>query len=181
MQLALRPLLSVTQPDWIAATGVTGSSGSGVHPSTTTHHPDRAQDFRAYRAFRHQHAPEILQGLSDVGGGQVALGFVPHSGPFVRGIFVSLQTRVSTAEAASLPDVFARYCAEHPFLRLVEGSPRIQHLVGTNACDISVTVDGGQVVVMAALDNLIKGMSGQAVQNMNIALGYEETAGLNAC
>jgi LysW-gamma-L-alpha-aminoadipyl-6-phosphate/LysW-L-glutamyl-5-phosphate reductase len=178
VQLALVPLLPAA-PDWVAINGVTGSSGSGVHPSATTHHPERAGDFRAYRMLAHQHEAEIRAGLAGDGGRELALGFVPHSAPMVRGIFISLQARLSRDDAAALPAAFAQAYGDSPFVRIVEGSPRVQAVIGTNACDIGVAVSGRQVVVMAALDNLIKGMAGQAVQNMNLALGLDETTGLD--
>jgi LysW-gamma-L-alpha-aminoadipyl-6-phosphate/LysW-L-glutamyl-5-phosphate reductase len=178
VQLALKPLLDVAAPDWVAVTGVTGSSGSGVHPSATTHHPERANDFRAYRMLAHQHEAEIIAGLGRAGSHGTALSFVPHSAPMVRGIFVTVQARIDDDLARDLPEAYAEAYADQPFVRRVDGSPRIHHVIGSNACDIGVTVRDGQVVVMAALDNLIKGMAGQAVQNMNLALGRDVRSGL---
>ncbi|MDQ2069585.1 N-acetyl-gamma-glutamyl-phosphate reductase [Natronospira bacteriovora] len=180
IQLGLRPLLEMERPDWVAINGVTGSSGSGVHASPNTHHPERAGDFRAYRMLTHQHAAEVRQGLADVGGEDCELAFVPHSAPLVRGIFITLQARVSASTARGIRDHYARALADQPFVRPVESSPRIHHVVGSNACDVGVAVSGQQVAVMVALDNLIKGMAGQALQNMNLSLGLDQTLGLGA-
>lgn len=178
VQLALKPLLNVAVPEWVAVSGVTGSSGSGVHSSATTHHPERANDFRAYRMLEHQHEAEVIAGLARAGCGNTLLSFVPHSAPMVRGIFVTVQARIPEALARGLPSAYECAYGDQPFVRLVEGSPRIHHVVGSNACDIGLSIRDGQVVVMAALDNLIKGMAGQAVQNMNLALGRDVRSGL---
>lgn len=178
VQLALKPLVDLARPEWIAVTGVTGSSGSGVHPSMTTHHPERANDFRAYRMLQHQHEAEIHTGLADAGTPSTSLSFVPHSAPLVRGIFVTMQARIPAELAEQLPAAYDTACNRYPFIRRVAGSPRLNHVVDTNACDIGVAVNGEQVVVMAALDNLIKGMAGQAVQNMNLVLDLDSTTGL---
>lgn len=179
VQLALRPLLSFESPEWVAVTGVTGSSGSGVHPSVNTHHPDRATDFRAYRLFEHQHEAEIHAALQVNGRRTPELSFIPHSAPMVRGIFITLQARLTGSPgSADLHKVYETAYEHSPFIRLMEGSPRINNVIGTNACDIGFAVKGRQVVIMTALDNLIKGMAGQAVQNMNLALGLPEITGL---
>lgn len=178
VQLALQPLLTVATPEWVAIHGVTGSSGSGVHPSAATHHPERATDFRAYKPLVHQHVAEIESALARDGNAATELAFVPHSAPMVRGIAVTLQTRISADDAKGLAETYQAAYGEKPFIRLVSSPPRINHVTGSNACDIAIAVQGRQVVVMAALDNLIKGMAGQAVQNMNIALGLPETEGL---
>lgn len=178
IQLALRPLLATAQPEWVAVTGVTGSSGSGARPSARTHHPERAGDFRAYRPLSHQHEAEVRQALTELGGKELGIGFVPHSAPMTRGIFVTVQAHLPEETAAGLPAAFEQTYADTAFVRLCEAPPAVTNVLGTNACDIALTVNGSQVVVMAALDNLIKGMAGQAVQNMNLALGQPERAGL---
>jgi len=177
VQLALLPLAGLDL-DFVAVSGVTGSSGSGALPSETTHHPTRAGDFRAYKPLKHQHQAEIAQSLAGHGAA-FELAFVPHSAPLVRGIFITAQFRLP--EGVGTVDLRARYesaYGEAPFVRLVEGSPRLNAVNGSNACDIGLHVEGRQAVVFAALDNLLKGMAGQAVQNMNLALGPGETEGL---
>jgi N-acetyl-gamma-glutamyl-phosphate reductase len=109
-------------------------------------------------------------------GMKAELSFVPHSAPVVRGIFATLQFRVP--EGFDLRKRYEQAYADSPFVRLVEGSPRLAAVVGSNFADLGVTVKGRQAAVMVALDNLLKGMAGQAVQNMNLALGLSEKAGL---
>jgi len=157
----------------------TGSSGSGAEAREGTHHPTRAGDFRAYKVLQHQHEAEVLLALRGAGAGALDLSFVPQSAPLVRGIFVTAHLRraeptTTAAEAARV----ARFFEGHPFVRVVEGSPRVGAVVGSNFCDVGVAARGRTVVVMSALDNLMKGMAGQAIQNMNLALGREETEGL---
>ncbi|WP_406672067.1 N-acetyl-gamma-glutamyl-phosphate reductase [Natronospira sp.] len=178
VQLALKPLLELASPDWLAITGVTGSSGSGVHPSATTHHPERADDFRAYKPLQHQHEAEIRRALAAQGGHALKLGFVPHSAPMVRGIFITVQAYLPGMDEESLRRHYQASYEGRRFIRLVDDLPRVHSVIGTNACDLGLAVRDGQVVVMAALDNLIKGMAGQAVQNMNLALGLDESSGL---
>ncbi|MCP1727776.1 N-acetyl-gamma-glutamyl-phosphate reductase [Natronospira proteinivora] len=178
IQLALKPLLSLGVPDWVSINGVTGSSGSGVHPSANTHHPERANDFRAYKVLAHQHEAEVRAALSNGQRPLPTLAFVPHSAPMTRGIFITLQARLPDLTRDELLQGYEWYYGKAPFIRLSESSPRIHAVVGSNACDIGLQVHEGQVVVMAALDNLIKGMAGQAVQNMNLSLGLPESSGL---
>ena len=177
VQLALLPLADLDL-GFVAVSGVTGSSGSGALPSETTHHPTRAGDFRAYKPLQHQHRAEITESLT-ARGAAFDLAFVPHSAPLVRGIFITAQIRLPEGvDGLALRARFETVYAGKPFVRLVEGSPRLNAVNGSNACDLGLHVEGRQAVVFAALDNLLKGMAGQAVQNMNLALGLEETAGL---
>jgi len=177
VQLALLPLAGLDL-GFVAVSGVTGSSGSGALPRETTHHPTRAGDFRAYKPLAHQHQAEIAASLAGRGA-TFDLGFVPHSAPLVRGIFVTAQFQLP--EGVTVTDLtgrFERAYAAAPFVRLGEGSPCLNAVNGSNACDLGFAVEGRQAVVFAALDNLLKGMAGQAVQNMNLALGLDETVGL---
>ncbi len=179
VQLALLPLTKLPDPGLIAVNGVTGSSGSGALPSDTTHHPTRAHDFRAYKVGGHQHLGEVERMFELAAAGPRTVSFVPHSAPMVRGIFVTAQfTLPSGVTADGLNAAYERTYADAPFVRLVDGSPRVAAVVGSNFCDISIQVNGTTAIVMAALDNLVKGMAGLAVQNMNRAFGFEETAGL---
>lgn len=179
VQLALLPLAKLPDPGLIAVTGVTGSSGSGATPGDTAHHPTRAHDFRAYKLDGHPHLAEVEQMFALAGGGPRHVVFVPHSAPLVRGIFVTAQfVRPAGVGDEQLVAAYADTYARTPFVRLVDGSPRIVAVAGSNFCDVGVAVRGSGIVAMAALDNLVKGMAGQAVQNMNLALGLDETAGL---
>ncbi|MBL0209350.1 MAG: N-acetyl-gamma-glutamyl-phosphate reductase [Holophagaceae bacterium] len=177
VQLALLPLDGLDL-GFIAVSGVTGSSGSGALPSETAHHPTRAHDFRAYKALEHQHQAE-MDGLARSLGIAGLLSFVPHSAPLVRGIFATLQFRLPEGlDETALRRRFQGSYGEAPFIRLVEGSPRIASVVGTNLCEIGLAVKGRSAAILVALDNLMKGMAGQAVQNLNASLGLPEKTGL---
>jgi N-acetyl-gamma-glutamyl-phosphate reductase len=179
IELGLLPLASVPGIDFIAVNAVTGSSGSGASPSAAAHHPLRTNDFRAYKILAHQHAAEINALLAAAGLRDCALNFVPHSAPLVRGIFATIQFRLPpTLDAQSLRNRFEAAYRSARFVRLVESSPRLAAVAGSNFCDIGIEANDRQAVIMVALDNLMKGMAGQAVQNMNLALDLEETAGL---
>lgn len=177
-QLGLAPILNLNVAvEHVSLFGITGSSGSGMTPSETTHHPTRAHDFRAYKSLSHQHEGEISQFLRRRGS-RLAYGFLPHSAPLVRGIFVSAHFHAPGLTASDLEQVVRTTFDGKPFVRVVEGSPKVAAVAGSNFADVGFATgpDGG--VVMAAIDNLMKGMAGQAVQNMNLALGLSETAGL---
>lgn len=177
LQLGLLPLegLGVAH---VAAFAITGSSGSGMAPTDTTHHPTRATDFRAYKALAHQHQGEVVQLCTRLGMA-TTVAFVPHSAPLVRGIFATLQFLLPEGiTGADLQARLERICVDRPFLRLVEGSPKVAAVTGSNFADLGCAVEGREAVIFVALDNLLKGMAGQAVQNMNLALGLKETAGL---
>ena len=178
IQLALLPLANLPDLGFVAVTGITGSSGSGTLAQEGTHHPTRAQDFRAYKVLGHQHGAEVEQLLGRIGtAAQVA--FVPHSAPLVRGIFVTVQFQLPTAmEDVALQQRFERALDGRPFLRRVEGSPRIATVVGTNFAEVALHIKGSTAAILVALDNLGKGMASQAIQNMNLALGLPEAAGL---
>ena len=177
IQMALLPLKGLDL-GFLAVSAATGSSGSGMAPSSTTHHPTRAQDFRAYKALSHQHQPEVEAMMAACGiRGQLA--FVPHSAPMVRGIFATLQFPLPAGlDGAALEERARAACAASPFLRFVDASPRVAAVTGSNFCDLSATASQGSGCILTALDNLVKGMAGQGVQCMNLALGLEESAGL---
>ncbi|MDX6385076.1 MAG: LysW-gamma-L-alpha-aminoadipyl-6-phosphate/LysW-L-glutamyl-5-phosphate reductase [Blastocatellia bacterium] len=157
----------------------TGSSGSGAKAAANTHHPQRSNSFYAYKPFTHQHVPEIEQELRSIGEWSNELVFMTHSLPVARGIFASIYAETRTdisAEAARA--MFADFYRESFFVRLVEGSPDINWVKSTNFCDIGFAARGRQLVVFSAIDNLVKGASGQAVQNMNLMFGWDEKTGL---
>ncbi|MDQ6940315.1 MAG: N-acetyl-gamma-glutamyl-phosphate reductase [Verrucomicrobiota bacterium] len=177
LQLALLPLRGLNV-GFIAATAVTGSSGSGVSASATAHHPTRANDFRAYKVLAHQHMAEVSLAMSACAI-EGRLSFVPQSGPFVRGIFATIQfASLSGLRLTNLRSRATKAFQGCPFVRLVDDSPRVASVVGSNFADIAIAADGHSTAIMAAIDNLGKGMAGQAVQSMNIALDLPETAGL---
>jgi N-acetyl-gamma-glutamyl-phosphate reductase len=154
----------------------TGSSGSGATPKDATHHPERAQDMRAYKVLAHQHEPEIRQELERLGARGVDIGMVPQSGPFSRGIFTVAHVRLD--EDLEVEKLYAKRYAGEFFVRLRPDTPTLRHVARTNFCDVAVHRRGRRVVVLTALDNLGKGMAGQALQNLNLLFGLDETLGL---
>jgi N-acetyl-gamma-glutamyl-phosphate reductase common form len=160
----------------------TGSSGSGAKAAAGTHHPKRANSFYAYKIFEHQHQPEVEQLLASVNkdfSSDCSLMMQTHSLPTVRGIFASIYftTRIAMRHE-EIGGVLRDFYGDEFFIRLVNGSPDINWVKMTNFVDIGWGVSGDTVVVFAALDNLVKGASGQAVQNMNLMFGLEERTGL---
>jgi N-acetyl-gamma-glutamyl-phosphate reductase len=157
----------------------TGSSGSGAKAAANTHHPQRMNSFYAYKPFTHQHVPEIEQELENVGDWNSELVFMTHSLPVARGIFASIYVETKTdVTSEQLQSIFAEFYRDSFFVRLVKGSPDINWVKNTNFCDLGFAVRGRQVVVFSALDNLVKGAAGQAVQNMNLMFGLDEKTGL---
>ncbi len=157
----------------------TGSSGSGAKPAPNTHHPQRMNSFYAYKPFTHQHVPEIEQSLRAVGDWTQELVFMTHSLPVARGIFASIYAEARREMTEDeLRAIFKSFYGDSFFIRLVEGSPDINWVKTTNFCDIGFAARGRQVVIFSALDNLVKGAAGQAVQNMNLMAGLDEKTGL---
>jgi LysW-gamma-L-alpha-aminoadipyl-6-phosphate/LysW-L-glutamyl-5-phosphate reductase len=187
-QLALFPLawagLDVT-PSLFA---ITGSSGAGVQPRPTTHHPMRAHNVFAYSVLGHRHEAEVLQAWREwVGRPDAAVRLMTHSGPFVRGIYLTLHAFVppSGAIRGGEPGVtvarwFKEAYAHRPFVRVLDAPPELTHAVGTNYALVHAAESPGgeEIQVTVAIDNLVKGAGGQAVQAMNLALGIDERAGL---
>ncbi len=157
----------------------TGSSGSGAKAAANTHHPQRMNSFYAYKPFTHQHVPEIEQELEHVGDWTNELVFMTHSLPVSRGIFASIYTETKTNHTEDqLRTMFAEYYRDSFFVRLVNGSPDINWVKTSNFCDIGFAVRANSTVVFSAIDNLVKGAAGQAVQNMNLMFGLDEKTGL---
>lgn len=176
MPLALEGLLDVP----VTVSGVTGSSGSGVEAKAGTHHPERAEAFRAYKPLTHQHLPEIEQALAQAGAPEVQIAFVPHSANMVRGIHITALLRPRTPlDGPAARALFARHYGDERFVRLVDQPPDCGVVAGSNFADVHAHADGRTLCVLVALDNLMKGMSGQAVQNMNLMLGLPEHEGLS--
>lgn len=179
--LALAPMLSSgLAAGKIIVDAKTGSSGSGAKPAANTHHPQRSNSFYAYKPFRHQHLPEIEQHLAEIG--RVVSGdivFMTHSLPVSRGIFASCYFELKEEMTTEmLRNIYTDFYKDAFFVRMVETSPDINWVKGTNFCDISVNAAGRNAVVFSAIDNLVKGAAGQAVQNMNIMHGFPENTGL---
>lgn len=158
----------------------TGSSGSGSNPKTGTHHPRRSNSLYSYKPFTHQHVPEILQLLQEQAPSwDGRLVFQTHSAPMVRGIFASIYvTLKQDFSAEHIRKSFEKAYEKSPFVRLVDGSPDVNWVKTTNFADIGWFQRGQDLNVFVAIDNLVKGASGQAIQNMNLMFGYEEQTGI---
>lgn len=161
--------------------GVTGSTGSGKNPQPGTHHPERNSNLYAYKPLAHRHAPEMAGLTKAASGRDTSVHFVPHSGPFARGIHITMQAKAKKkVSGAELRDVFEATYKDSPFVEVVGTTPRLKNVVASNMCHISVASDGECVVVMSAIDNLVKGAAGGAMQWMNRLWDLPESAGLTA-
>src|ERR1700682_4104898 len=180
--LASVPLLALGLTDTrLFVTGITGSTGSGRRPSEGTHHPQRHSDFYSYGALSHRHVPEITACAKLATGIEAEFNFVPHSGPFARGIHVtvqaSLKRSIGSAEAL---EALAAYYKDCPFVRVVDTAPRVKDVATSNYSNLSAVTNGTSIAVMSVLDNLNKGAAGGGVQWMNWLLGFDESMGLLA-
>lgn len=161
--------------------GITGSSGSGVAPSAGTHHPVRAQNLRTYKPLTHQHLPEIQETLVNAGATSLALHFVPVSAPLTRGIFATSFVKVdASVTKEQIAEAFASTFANEPFVRMPKKRlPEVVAVSGSAYVEVGFELgaaegDGRVLACFSAIDNLIKGGAGQAIQSMNIALGLDE-------
>jgi N-acetyl-gamma-glutamyl-phosphate reductase common form len=180
--LASVPLLSlgVTSPT-LFVSGVTGSTGAGRKPIDGTHHPVRHSDLYSYNALSHRHAPEIAACAKAASGVEADFAFVPHSGPFARGIHVTVQAALKTAaDTPKILGALREFYANCPFIRVTEQAPRVKEVATSNYAHLSAVANGRTVAVMCVVDNLNKGAAGGAVQWMNRIFGLAETAGLTA-
>jgi N-acetyl-gamma-glutamyl-phosphate/LysW-gamma-L-alpha-aminoadipyl-6-phosphate reductase len=169
----------------VEVVGITGSSGAGVTPGPTTHHPTRSMNLRTYRPLTHQHAPEIEAALRSAGARELRLDFVPVSAPLARGIFATAFFRVpSEVSVERLVAIAHDAYAREPFVRTPQHRlPEVVAVAGSNYAEVGVVPGPEQgdrrlVTAFAALDNLVKGGAGQAIQNMNLMLGLPETTAL---
>jgi N-acetyl-gamma-glutamyl-phosphate reductase len=180
--LASVPLLAfdlVTPTLFVA--GVTGSTGSGRKPVEGTHHPLRHSDLYSYNALAHRHVPEITACAAAASGVEADFAFVPHSGPFARGIHVTVQGALRTPkDTKAVIGALREYYARKPFIRVLDSAPRVKDIVASNYAHLSASADGRTVAVMCVVDNLNKGAAGGAVQWMNRLFGLSETTGLTA-
>jgi N-acetyl-gamma-glutamyl-phosphate reductase common form len=182
MLLASVPLLAnglVTPALFVS--GVTGSTGSGRPPVPGTHHPLRHGDLYSYSALVHRHVPEVTACARAASGVEAEFAFVPHSGPFARGIHITLQAALKRPlDTEKMLGILRAFYADAPFVRVSAAAPRVKDVVATNYAHLSAVVMSGTVAVMCALDNLTKGAAGGALQWMNRMCGLPETAGLTA-
>jgi N-acetyl-gamma-glutamyl-phosphate/LysW-gamma-L-alpha-aminoadipyl-6-phosphate reductase len=187
IELALLPLARIGMLDGavVHVQGITGSSGSGIAPQAGTHHPSRAGNLKTYKPLEHQHVPEIVQTLEDGGAKSVELRFVPVSAPLTRGIFATCFLELpESIDKAKLASLFDETYAREPFTRRPKARlPEVVAVAGSNYVEVGFAVgpatNGKRTVTcFSAIDNLIKGGAGQAIQNMNIVLGVDEKASL---
>lgn len=179
IQLGLLPLADagLLQGD-VSVNAITGSTGAGVKPSSTTHFSWRSGNMSIYKAFQHQHVPEIVQSLQQLQPSfEGAIDFIPYRGDFPRGIFA---TEVITCDAPEeeIADLYRDFYSDAPFTHYVDRAVDLKQVVNTNKCLIHAERHGNKLLVTSVIDNLLKGASGQAVQNMNLMFELEEDTGL---
>jgi N-acetyl-gamma-glutamyl-phosphate reductase len=177
IQLGLLPLATAGLLGEVYTTGITGSTGAGQGLSPTSHFSWRANNVQAYKTLTHQHLREIRQTLGQLQVDAPAVHFVPWRGDFTRGIFISSQLRCGK-RSEEVYELFEDYYNGHPFTHVSRTPISLKQVVNTNKCLIQLEKEGDQLVVHSALDNLLKGAAGQAVQNMNLVFGLEEATGL---
>lgn len=161
--------------------GITGSTGSGRTPATGTHHPQRHSDLYAYNPLSHRHTPEITALTKAASGVDAEFNFVPHSGPFARGIHVTVQAVAKhPLKTPELLSALSEFYRDKPFVRVAPELPHIKDVAGSNYAYVSGAANGNSLVVMCAIDNLVKGAAGGAIQWLNRVHGFDEKAGLSA-
>ncbi|CAG0910179.1 unnamed protein product, partial [Cyprideis torosa] len=184
--LALAPILraKLIDPNTIVADSKSGTTGAGRSPSLATLYCEVADGFRPYKVANHRHTPEIEQELSLLAATTTTITFTPHLLPISRGIESTIYaTLVTNTTEAEIRDIYTSTYARESCVRVLgQGDfPATQHVRGSNYCDIGFAIDSrtGRIIVLSAIDNLYKGASGQAVQNMNIMCGFRENQGID--
>ncbi|MFK7776587.1 MAG: N-acetyl-gamma-glutamyl-phosphate reductase [Gimesia sp.] len=179
--LGLAPLLAegLIEPTGIIIDAKSGVSGAGRNPKLGTLYSECNESISAYGVGTHRHTPEIEEVLSTVGGKEVKIVFTPHLIPMNRGILATMYPRLINAMSREeILNLYRTFYQDKPFVRVIDRLPATKNVTDTNYCDISVQFSGDQLIVFSALDNLIKGAAGVAVQNFNLMSGYPETTGL---
>lgn len=179
IQLGLLPTINQgCQPHEVNVQAITGSSGAGKSLSQSTHFTERVNNLSVYQAFRHRHLYEINKSLQIMSNGSIpAVNFVPMRGPFSRGIMANLTFKTDWTEA-DLKDLYKGFYNEAPFVRVVDTEVDLKSVINTNYCNIGVQVWQGMCLITTVIDNLIKGASGQAIQNFNLMHGYAQDTAL---
>ncbi|MGG9963489.1 N-acetyl-gamma-glutamyl-phosphate reductase [Ferruginibacter sp. SUN106] len=181
IQLGLLPLAKAGLLNEVYTTGITGSTGAGQSLAATSHFSWRANNIQAYKTLTHQHNAEILQSINSFQSvsslNEDAFNFVPWRGDFTRGIFISSQIKCDLS-VEELNVIYREFYKGHPFTTVTTESVFLKQVVNTNKCVIQLEKLGSKLVVHSVIDNLTKGASGQAIQNMNLIFGLEETTGL---
>ncbi len=180
--LAAAPLVKAGLAERVVFDSKSGISGAGIAPSETSHYPNLAENVVAYKLTTHRHSAEMRQELFRLSPG-VKVSFTPHVVPAIRGILTTAHIFVEdefVGDKAEILKIYQEFYRNSPFVRLVPGVPSLGAVRGSNFCDIGFEVDGSgdRIVVVSAIDNLVKGASGQAIQNMNLMMGLDEIEGL---
>lgn len=188
IQLGLLPLAKAGLLENVYTTGITGSTGAGQSLNATSHFSWRANNIQAYKTLSHQHLNEIHESIHQLqssfpvspkgSNGKMGLNFIPWRGDFTRGIFISSQIDCELGQE-ELNELYEDYYQDHPFTHVSREPIFLKQVVNTNKCVVQLEKVGSKLVVHSAIDNLLKGASGQAVQNMNLMFGLDECAGLN--
>ena len=180
IQLALLPLAAEgLLTEELHVSGITGSTGAGQSLSPTSHYSWRSSNISNYKVLHHQHLREIGRSLHHLQDHEIrGINFVPYRGPFTRGILCTsyMRSSLSQTDATAL---YKAYYAPHPFVTISAATPDLKQVVNTNKCLLYIEQQGEHLVVTSMIDNLVKGASGQAVQNMNLMFGLDERAGLH--
>lgn len=179
IQLSIIPLLPVlSEKSDIHITAITGSTGAGRLPTETTHFSNRQNNLSAYKAFSHQHEREIYQSFAELSAGGVPhLYFVPVRGNFPRGIYATIQIKTQNT-VNTIRELYENAYHDEPFVHFCDNPVNLKQCINTNNTFIHAEKHGDMLHITSCLDNLLKGASGQAIQNMNVSLGKNETAGL---
>ena len=177
--LSAAPLASEGSIEYAIFDSKSGVSGAGTDPSATSHYPNLAENVRAYNITAHRHLPEIVQELSRLDRSLNNIYFTPHVVPAIRGILTTAHLIMNRElDYDAVLGLYNEFYQGKPFVRVRDSIPDLSDVRGSNFCDIGIACGGRRVVVVSAIDNLVKGASGQAVQNMNLMFGLPETAGL---
>jgi len=179
--LAAAPLAQVSMIESVVFDSKTGVSGAGIEPSLASHYPNMAENVQPYKLTSHRHLAEFTQELQRLDSSLTKISFTPHIIPSVRGILTTAHIFTKgNLTKYDVMDLYAEMYQDKPFVRVVDGIPSLSAVRGSNFCDIGFEVDSrnNRVVVISAIDNLVKGASGQAIQNMNLMCGLGETTGL---
>jgi N-acetyl-gamma-glutamyl-phosphate reductase len=179
IQLALLPLANAgLLTEEIHVNAITGSTGAGVKPGATTHFSWRENNISVYKAFDHQHLQEIRESLTQLQGNFSAeINFIPVRGNFTRGIFASIYTKFDGTQQEA-EKLYQEFYSGSVFTVVTARNPDLKQVVNTNKCVLHVEKHGNKLLIVSCIDNLLKGASGQAVQNMNLIFGLEESLGL---
>ncbi|KCZ71197.1 N-acetyl-gamma-glutamyl-phosphate reductase [Candidatus Methanoperedens nitroreducens] len=179
--LAAAPLASAGLIELAVFDSKSGISGAGAEPTRVSHYPNMAENIQAYKLTTHRHRAEIIQELSRLDGSLSKISFTPHVIPSIRGILTTAHIFVKNElSEEEIGRIYHNFYKDKPFIRLIRGIPVLGSVRGSNFCDIGFEIekDSRRIVIISALDNLVKGASGQAIQNMNLMLGLPETKGL---